>query len=363
MSCLTDYRGVPYDNEVVVMQSLPSPLDLPNSTTQFPSSHKLGQILKNLFCILLIGLGCLFSKTIALAYPIINLKTPQCFIVDPIKEQYFISNANGEPGDRDNNGFISKLDQEGSLIDLHFIQGGNNNTILHSPNGLAIVDRTLYVADLDAIRGFDKATGKIITTISLSQYHVKELTDLIVDEKDQLFVLDTKGNAIYQIDTTNNHHVSLYLQDKSLESPRGLVVHPKTGKLLVVSLTNGTILEINQDRSVHEIISNSFFTGRFRNLSGIDFDQYGSMYISDLTAGKIWRIQPDQKMQVIAEFLISPISVRVDRKKHMILVPYLYANGAEINGLERPVNVGNRQKKRRTLSDYYLGGFGKGKSK
>ena len=60
-------------------------------------------------------------------------------------------------------------------------------------------------------------------------------------------------------------------------------------------------------------------------------------------------------MQVIAEFLISPSTVKIDRRNHIILVPYLYANGAEMNGLERPTNTGNQQKRKRTPSDY---GFG-----
>jgi len=60
---------------------------------------------------------------------------------------------------------------------------------------------------------------------------------------------------------------------------------------------------------------------------------------------------------VIAEFLNYPASVNVDRKNHLILVPYLYANGAEINGLERPANVGKHKKKRRTLSHYGMGAF------
>ena len=291
--------------------------------------------------------------------PIGDLKTPQCFIVSPSGEHYFIANANGDPGKRDNNGFISKLDTDGKLIDLHFIHGGTRGTLLHSPNGMAIVGKTLYVADLDTVRGFDINTGQSTVSLSFSQFHVTELTDLIADGSGQLFVLDTEGNAIYQIDTTQDHIVSLYLHNDDLASPRGLAVHPKSGRLVVVSLEKGTVLEIAQDRSIKEIISNSFFTGRFRNLSGVDFDQYGNMYLSDLTAGKIWRVQPNKKMQVIAEFLISPSTVKIDRAKHMILVPYLYAKGAEMNGLERPANAKNKEKKKpRTLADYGLGMMG-----
>ena len=301
----------------------------------------------------------IFGATRVEAHPISDLKRPQCFIVSPSGKYYFIANANGEPGKRDNNGFISKLNVDGEPINLHFINGGTRGTVLHSPNGMAIVGETLYVADLDTIRGFNIETGQSTVTLPFTQFHVTELTDLIADGAGQLFVLDTEGNAIYQIDTRRDHLVSLYLQNDHLASPRGLAVHPKSGRLVVTSLEDGTVLDIDQDRSVHEIISNSFFTGKFRNLSGVDFDQYGNMYLSDLTAGKVWRVQPNHKMQVIAEFLISPTSVKIDRKKHMILVPYLYANGAEMNGLERPVNAeGNRKKKKRTLSDYGLGMMG-----
>jgi len=293
------------------------------------------------------------------AHPIVDLERPQCFIVSPSGKHYFIANANGEPGKRDNNGFISKLNTDGEPVDLHFINGGTRGTVLHSPNGLAIVGDTLYVADLDTIRGFNMHTGRSTVTLSFSQFHVRELTDLIADGAGQLFVLDTEGNAIYQIDTTQDHLVSLYVQHEDLASPRGLAVHPRSGRLVVVSLDDGTVLDIDQDRAIHEVISNSFFTGKFRNLSGVDFDQFGNMYLSDLTAGKIWRVQPNQKMQVIAEFLISPTTVKIDRDKHMILVPYLYANGAEMNGLERPVNAeGTEKKRRRTLSDYGLGMMG-----
>ncbi len=287
------------------------------------------------------------------ANSIVQLQSPQSFIAHPSGEGYFIANANGEPGASDNNGFISKLAPDGNLLDLHFIQGGRDDTILHSPHGMAIVGDTLYVADIDRIRGFHVRSGNPTLTVALHPFHVEALTDLIADGSGQLFVLDTAGNAVYRITPQRDHAVSLYLQHEELASPRGLVVHPRSGRLWVASLENGNVLEIAEDRTMTEVIANSFFTGKFRNLSGIDFDRFGSLYLSDLTAGKIWRVQPDHSMQVIAEFLISPASVRIDRRNHMIMVPYLYANGAEINGLEHPTNVGRQRK--RTLSDYGLG--------
>ena len=290
-----------------------------------------------------------------LANPISQLSSPQSFIAHPSGESYFIANANGEPGTADNNGYISKLDQDGNLLDRHFIQGGRGDVILHSPHGMGIAGDTLYVADITVIRGFHAQSGAPTVTVPLHPFHVESLTDLIADGSGQLYVLDTAGNAVYRIDPNNDFEVSLYLQHEDLASPRGLAVHPRSGRLWIASLDNGTVMEIAEDRTLTEVISNSFFTGKFRNLSGLDFDRFGSLYLSDMTAGKIWRVQPDRSMQVIAEFLISPSCVKIDRRNHMILVPYLYADGAEINGLEQPTNTGKLRKRKRTLSDYGLG--------
>ena len=280
-----------------------------------------------------------------------NLKMPQSIVSDS-GQGYFISNANGDPGNRDNHGFITKLDQEGNIIDLRFIQGGKGNVILHSPTGMAIINDHLYVADIDTVRGFEKSTGEPFITISMSRFQCTSLAGLTQDRQGRLFVSDTETNAIYQIDPAHEHAISLFVQDPSLSGPRGLAIHPRSGRIVGVGWNDGKIFAIDKQRSVQEILANTFFSRRFQNLDGIDFDRFGSMYVSDMTAGKVWRIRSDLKKEVIAEFLISPAGISVDREKHLILVPYLYANGAEINGLEQPVGMGKKQKKR-TLSDYY----------
>ena len=225
-----------------------------------------------------------------------------------------------------------------------------------------IVKDILYVADLDAVKAFDAVTGEPLATISLKRFAPATLTGLTVDPQGQLFVSDPESNAIYRIDPRQQYAVSLFLQDDKLAGPSGMVFHRKTHRLVVTSLNQGTVLEIDSQGSIRELVSNGFFSSRFYNLSGVDFDQYGSMYISDLTAGKIWRVRQNHKMEVIAEFLISPASVSIDREKHLILVPYLYANGAEINGLERPTNI-DTKKKKRTFSDYGFGQMDKKLSK
>ncbi len=115
---------------------------------------------------ILTSLLVLSCWTAIYAEEVTNLAFPQSMIADG-GQAYFIANANGDPGTRENKGFISKVTPEGKMIDLHFIQGGQKLVTLNSPKGMALVGSTLYVADLDAVRGFDKNTGEIPSYYSL----------------------------------------------------------------------------------------------------------------------------------------------------------------------------------------------------
>jgi sugar lactone lactonase YvrE len=312
--------------------------------------------------VVLWSLCLLFAFAPAEALQVTGLKNPESFLADPSGEGYFISNINGEAQARDNNGFITKLDKNGAVSQMQFISGGVKDVTLHAPKGMAISGRILYVADLDALRGFDKTTGRPVVTVSMASQTGKNalptaLADVASDGRGILYASDPETDTIYRIDTTREHAVSVLVQDASLAGPHGLAVNPKTGQLIVVSWKKGTIFEVSPKGTINELVSNGFFSSRFRNLDGVDFDNWGNLYVSDFTTGKIWRMRPDRHFDVIAEYLPTPADIGVDRENHLILVPYLHGDAAEINGLERP----GRKKEKRTLADYGFTMPGKGK--
>lgn len=290
------------------------------------------------------------------AVQVTGLQSPHSFLADPSGKGYFLSNVNGEREARDNNGFITKLDSEGKIVALKFIAGGDGTVELHAPKGMALVEHTLYVVDLDQLRGFDKNTGKPLVTVSLASQgkagpHPMSLTDVAADSQGQLYVSDTAGNRIFRVDATHQHAVSLFVHDERLAGPSGVAIHPKTGHIIAVSWNKGKILDMTPEGALTELVSNGFFTARFENLVGVDFDRWGNMYVSDQTKGKIWRMTPDHKFQVIAEYLLAPADIGIDRGSNLILVPYQHAHAAEMNGLESPREPGAKGQKR-TLADY-----------
>jgi DNA-binding beta-propeller fold protein YncE len=282
-----------------------------------------------------------------------NLQTPYSFVSSSSGKEYFISSVNGEPTAADNNGFITKLDANGKILNFKFVEGGADGITLHAPKGMALVEQTLYVADLDRLRAFDAVTGKPLAEISVtaspSQTPV-QLTDVAYDGADRLYCSDQHGNRIYRVELPSQK-VTLLVADPALAGPAGLAVHPKSGQLIAVSWDKGKIFSITPDGVVTEIFSNGFFSGRFSNLRGVDFDRWGIMYVSDFTSGKVWRMTWDKRFQVIAEYLPSPGDLGIDRTNNLILVPYELAHAAEMNGLEAP-REGKSGKEKRTLADY-----------
>jgi DNA-binding beta-propeller fold protein YncE len=287
------------------------------------------------------------------AAQITGLESPNSFVGDPSGKEYFISNINGEPEARDNNGFITKLNAEGKIIALKFIQGGVADVLLHAPKGMVLVGPILYIADLDQLKAFDKTSGKLIAAVSFpGSTHMRvSLTDVATAPSGLLYVSDEEANSIYRIDPSADHRVDLLLHDERLAGPSGIAIHPKTNHLITVSRQKGKIFDITPEGQLTELESNGFFTGRFQNLSGVDFDQWGNMYVSDITKGKIWRMTRDHRFQVIAEYLPAPADISIDRVNNLILVPYHYVHAAEMNGLETP-SVGKPKGEKRTLADY-----------
>lgn len=283
---------------------------------------------------LFLTLLCL-TVTTALALQVTGLKNPAGFIVDPATGQYFISNENGGPSERDNNGFITKLDAHGKIVKLKFIEGGTSGVTLHAPKGMAILDKTLFVSDITTIRRFDLATGRPLGEVDLSAVAVDFLTGLAVDDAGLLYIADTGADMIVKVATRGDATSTVLVKDAALAGPHGLAVHPTTGALVAVSWSEGKILEIAKDGSIKVLFANSFFNARFGNLSGVDYDAFGNMYVADFSQGKVLRIDPDFRIQTIAEFLTAPAGVAIDRKNHLILVPYLTGHAAEMNGLGR----------------------------
>lgn len=89
----------------------------------------------------------------------VGFSTPESVIHDALTDRYLVSNINGSPLETDDNGFISLVADDGTVLNLKWIDGSSDSVTLNAPKGMAVVGDYLYVADLTIIRRFDRRTG------------------------------------------------------------------------------------------------------------------------------------------------------------------------------------------------------------
>ena len=137
--------------------------------------------------------------------------TPESVLV--AGDLYYVSNINGAPLDKDDNGFISGLGPDGKVVELKWISGEAADVELHAPKGMGIHNGVLYVADIDVVRKFDVATKKQLASIAIEG--ATFLNDIFV-AGDTVYVTDSgigpdfkpKGTpAIYAINASSRSRV------------------------------------------------------------------------------------------------------------------------------------------------------------
>jgi len=291
-----------------------------------------GRFCYTIFIFLLsqIGLSMCFNEY-TYAFEVKGLKTPESFIVDSTTGNYYISNINGKPTEKDNNGFITKLDRTGKIIKLKFVEGGKDEVTLHAPKGLAIIDNVLYVTDIDTVKSFDKETGNPVDHLDLTELGPVFLNDLTHDSEGNLYVTDMVANMILKIETRNGQKTSILVKDPQLGGPNGIVINPQTGHLMVATWNTGSILEVDLTGQIRPLLNSK----GLKNLDGIDLDEAGNIYTSSFTDGRIYKIRSDfKKVNLFKEGLTTPADINLDRVNQLVLIPSFNGNKARTEKLK-----------------------------
>lgn len=119
-----------------------------------------------------------------------GMKTPESARYDTAQDLWFVSNINGNPSQKDGNGFIVRLTADGAAMDsMPFIEGGRKGVTLNAPKGMALVGDTLWVADIDALRAFNARTGAPIASVEIKGSAF--LNDVVAGPDGSVYITDT----------------------------------------------------------------------------------------------------------------------------------------------------------------------------
>ena len=89
------------------------------------------------------------------------LRTPESVLIDEGRNVLYVSNMNSDMPANSGNGFISKMDMNGNIIDLKWVDG------LNGPKGMGLFGVDLYVADNDELVKIDIDSAKIVDKVKI----------------------------------------------------------------------------------------------------------------------------------------------------------------------------------------------------
>lgn len=121
----------------------------------------------------------------------LGFRGPESVRYDPAQDVFFVSNMTGYGSAHDGNGYVTRMSAADPNVATVFAAGGRGGVVLHAPKGMALQGDTLWVADIDALRGFDRRTGAPVGTIDLARLGAVLLNDVAAGPDGTLRVTDT----------------------------------------------------------------------------------------------------------------------------------------------------------------------------
>ena len=253
---------------------------------------------------------------------------PEAVRYDPDQDVYFVNSwGKGDPGAKDNNGFISRLTPEGTVEQLRFIAGGAGGVTLHSPRGMTIVGDTLWVVDPDAVRAFNRRTGAPLATVDFSAYKLGFLNDIAAGP-DGLYVTDTGTDHIYRIAAGR---ITIALRDSALGNPNGITWDATGRRFIVVPYGGGSAIKAwpAGSKTLSEI---SRSTGA--KYDGVEILSDNRVLVASQADSSLHLFSGNTGRPIIRTGG-APADIGVDTKRNRVAVPFVDRNLVEIWQLPR----------------------------
>ena len=239
-----------------------------------------------------------------------GLDTPESVIHDSVSRVIYASNINSSVSGAswaDNGGYISRLDENGSILEQQWASG------LKAPKGMAVNNYKLYVADLNTISVIDTTTGNIQNTYTAPS-GADHLNDIVYDQSnDVVYVTDSSDKVIYKMDSNGTFSV-FYAAESNSAYQNGLYLD---GTELIMTGSNGSIKSINiEDENLSTIAE-----GIAGNIDGI-WKYNSTGFIVSVWEGTVFYVGNDGVVgQLISTDPSRTADISYSSSLNLLLVP------------------------------------------
>ena len=260
-----------------------------------------------------------------------GFKTPESVLYDEVDDVYLVSNINGAPTAVDNNGFISRVNPDGTIATLKWIEGGKNGVTLDAPKGMAIRKNTLIVADIQTLRSFDRKTGAVLGSVTLSE--ASFLNDVCIASDGSLLATDSgfkpdfsdSGTdalitcAAQKPDGTASRTPSLQVEKVPGRKPNGICCLPSGARCWVTWVTG----EILVDGTAGSVVIAKLPKAQLDGIVALDENTF---LVSSWEGKCVYQVvrKPGKAAIEITELatdLEAPADIGYDTKRKRLLIP------------------------------------------
>jgi sugar lactone lactonase YvrE len=284
----------------------------------------------------------------------VGFLTPESVLYDSAQDIYFVSNVNGGPLAKDNNGFISRVRPDGegapgaagagagagagapggAIEVLKFIEGGRAGATLNAPKGMAVLGDTLWVADIDVVRAFNARTGAPVDSVKLDSLHAVFLNDIAIAPNGAIYVTDTGirfddvGNVLHPgpdrvFRIGPDRKVTTAVRGDSLGWPNGITLDAAGRRFIIVQYGGKAVLAWKPGDRAPKVIAKG--VGAFDGVEVIG----GKIVVSSWADSSITRFDSTQGTKIITG-VPSPADIGYDAKRNRVLIPIFTGNRVEI---------------------------------
>lgn len=273
---------------------------------------------------------------------IIGFQGPESVKYDADQDVWFVTNMTGAGSMKDANGYISRISAAHPESATVFIASGTNGVVLDSPKGMALHGDTLWVADISALRAFDRRTGAPLATIEFATLGAVQLNDVAVGPDGEIYVTDTgimmapKGvlhlgpDRVFRVGA--NQKVSVMAAAPTVTWPNGILWNGNTKQWNIVSFDpfNGRIFSLSANGDSVRVIRQGL--GR---LDGLELLPDGALVFTSWADSSIHLLKDGTDRKIIRE-VPEAADLGFDTRRNQLAIPLSLLGRVQIWSLGAP---------------------------